>query len=154
MFCYYDSPIGVLEIEEDGEGICKVQLIRQSMILYAEWDKPPLLAQAVQELEEYFSGKRKVFDLPLSYHGTPFQVAVWEELRKIPYGETRNYGQIATAIGNPKAARAVGMANNRNHLMIVVPCHRVIGKDGRLVGYAGGVDTKEKLLTLEKEGGL
>lgn len=154
MFCYYESPIGVLEIEEDGEGICKVQLIRQSTILYAEWDKTPLLARAVQELEEYFSGKRKVFDLPLSYHGTPFQVAVWEELRRIPYGETRNYGQIASAIGNPKAARAVGMANNRNQLMIVVPCHRVIGKDGKLVGYAGGLDTKEKLLALEKEGAL
>ena len=87
--------------------------------------------------------------MPLSLKGTPFQMKVWEELRKIPYGETLSYGQIAENVGNPKAARAVGMANNKNPIMIIVPCHRVIGKNGKLVGYAGGVDIKEKLLKIE-----
>ena len=94
-------------------------------------------------------GKRKVFDLPLSLKGTDFQKQVWQALRDIPYGETRSYKQIAVAIGNPKAVRAVGMANNRNPLLIVVPCHRVIGTDGKMVGYAAGVDKKEFLLRLE-----
>ena len=98
---------------------------------------------------EYLDGKRKVFDLPLSLKGTDFQKQVWQALRDIPYGETRSYKQIAVAIGNPKAVRAVGMANNRNPLLIVVPCHRVIGTDGKMVGYAAGMDKKEFLLRLE-----
>lgn len=108
-----------------------------------------LLRQAVRELEEYFAGTRRSFTLPLAPAGTPFQQAVWNALRTIPYGETRSYGQIAAQIGRPKACRAVGMANNRNPIAIVVPCHRVVGSTGALVGYAGGLSVKERLLTLE-----
>lgn len=112
----------------------------------------PLLRQAAQELEEYFAGTRQTFSVPVSPAGTPFQLRVWEALRAIPYGQTRTYGQIAAATGNPLASRAVGMANNRNPIAIVVPCHRVIGADGHLTGYAGGLDKKTFLLRLEQEG--
>ena len=108
-----------------------------------------LIRRTYKQFVEYLDGKRKVFDLPLSLKGTDFQKQVWQALRDIPYGETRSYKQIAVAIGNPKAVRAVGMANNRNPLLIVVPCHRVIGTDGKMVGYAAGMDKKEFLLRLE-----
>jgi len=108
-----------------------------------------LIRRMYKQFVEYLDGKRKVFDLPLLLKGTDFQKQVWQALRDIPYGETRSYKQIAVAIGNPKAVRAVGMANNRNPLLIVVPCHRVIGTDGKMVGYAAGVDKKEFLLRLE-----
>lgn len=108
--------------------------------------------QAVQELAEYFAGKRTEFTVPLHENGTPFQKRVWAALRTIPYGETRSYGQIAEQIGNPGGARAVGMANNRNPIMIITPCHRVIGADGSLVGFGGGLSVKEYLLELEKRG--
>ncbi|TDP58469.1 methylated-DNA--[protein]-cysteine S-methyltransferase [Aminicella lysinilytica] len=111
-----------------------------------------LMDSVANELAEYFDGKRREFDFPYELHGTEFQMEVWNALCDIPYGETRSYGQIAEAIGNPKASRAVGMANNRNPLMIVVPCHRVIGADGRLTGYAGGLPVKEALLRLESDG--
>lgn len=111
--------------------------------------KTELSEIAALQLEEYFTGKRKQFDIPLAPKGTYFQMMVWDALQKIPYGETRNYKEIAEAIGNPKAARAVGMANNKNKLMIIIPCHRVIGANGALVGYAGGIEFKEKLLKLE-----
>ena len=107
------------------------------------------LDEAERQLREYFDGARKSFDLPLSQHGTPFQLAVWDALRQIPYGKTRSYGDIARQIGKPGAARAVGMANNRNPICIVVPCHRVIGANGSLTGYGGGLDKKEALLKLE-----
>lgn len=109
----------------------------------------PLAAKAFEELEEYFQGKRREFDLPLNPAGTEFQKKVWEALRTIPYGETRSYGEIAVQVGNPKAFRAVGMANHKNPIAIMVPCHRVIGKNGSLTGYAGGLDFKKKLLELE-----
>lgn len=109
-----------------------------------------LLSQAVRELEEYFAGERREFTFPTAAAGTPFQRLVWEALREIPYGETRTYGEIARRIGHPGAARAVGQANNRNPLPIVVPCHRVIGASGTLTGYAGGLDVKERLLELER----
>lgn len=109
-----------------------------------------LIKEAYRQLTEYLSGKRKEFNLPLLLKGTSFQKQVWEELMNIPFGETRSYKQIAEAIGNPKAVRAVGMANNKNPLLIVVPCHRVIGANGKLVGYAVGLDKKEFLLKLEK----
>jgi O-6-methylguanine DNA methyltransferase len=102
------------------------------------------------ELEEYFSGNRKKFSVPLNSLGTPFQLKVWEELRNIPYGETRTYSDIAEKIKNPKGQRAVGLANNKNPIGIVVPCHRVIGKNGALVGYAGGIELKERLLNIER----
>jgi len=102
------------------------------------------------QLEEYFAGSRTVFELPLNPEGSIFQKKVWEALLEIPYGETRSYGEIAKNIGNPKASRAVGMANNKNPLAIVVPCHRVIGSNGKLVGYGGGIPIKQQLLELER----
>jgi methylated-DNA-[protein]-cysteine S-methyltransferase len=110
----------------------------------------PLIKDAYRQLSEYLKGERKGFDLPLLIKGTTFQQQVWKALLEIPYGETRSYKQIAVAIGNPKAVRAVGMANNRNPLLIVVPCHRVIGANGKLVGYGAGIEKKEFLLRLEK----
>ena len=109
-----------------------------------------LIQQAFEQLQEYLEGKRQTFCFPINSKGTPFQEQVWNALRNIPYGETRSYKQIAEVIGNPKAVRAVGMANNRNPLLIVNPCHRVIGADGRLVGYAAGLSLKEFLLELER----
>ena len=103
-----------------------------------------------RQLEEYFAGKRKQFDLPLSLRGTEFQRQVWAALRDIPYGVTRSYGQIAQAVGRPKAVRAVGMANHRNPISIIVPCHRVVGADGSLTGYGGGLENKKFLLALER----
>ncbi|MDF1493176.1 methylated-DNA--[protein]-cysteine S-methyltransferase [Caproiciproducens sp. CPB-2] len=112
--------------------------------------KTPLLKEAERQLSEYFSGIRKAFDLPLRAEGTEFQKTVWAALRSIPYGETRSYGQVAKSIGRPSASRAVGMANNKNPILILTPCHRVVGSDGGLVGYAGGLERKEQLLKLER----
>lgn len=114
-------------------------------------NKAELMDRTASELAEYFDGKRKHFDIPFALHGTPFQKAVWDALCHIPYGETRSYKEIAAAVGNPKASRAVGMANNKNPIPLLVPCHRVIGASGLLVGYAGGLDLKKKLLKLENE---
>ncbi len=108
-----------------------------------------LLKKVKDQLLKYLAGKKKTFDLPLDFRGTPFQKKVWGALSRIPYAQTRSYQDIAEAIGNPKATRAVGMANNRNPLPILVPCHRVIGKDGSMVGYGGGLSLKKKLLSLE-----
>lgn len=110
-----------------------------------------LLKDAEKQLEEYFCGKRKKFNLPLKQEGTEFMQSVWKVLETIPYGETRSYKQIAEMIGNPKAVRAVGMANNKNNIPIIIPCHRVIGNNGKLVGYALGLEMKQWLLDLEKE---
>lgn len=110
-----------------------------------------LLVQAAGQLDEYFTGKRKEFDLPLAAKGTLFQKKVWNALCTIPYGETRSYKDIAIQIGNAKACRAVGMANHNNPIGIIVPCHRVVGADGKLVGYAGGLDRKQLLLELERK---
>jgi len=110
----------------------------------------PLIQKAAAQIKEYFEGKRTQFKLPLVMHGTEFQMAVWQALQKIPYGETRSYKEIAASIGRPKAVRAVGMANNRNPISIIVPCHRVIGHDGKLVGYGGGLPLKQHLLELER----
>lgn len=108
-----------------------------------------IIKETKKQLQEYCEGKRKEFTLPLELEGTPFQVKVWQELLKIPYGTTKSYQDIAQAINNPKASRAVGMANNRNRIMIIIPCHRVIGSNGKLVGYAGGLKMKEELLKIE-----
>jgi len=110
----------------------------------------PLIQKAAAQIKEYLEGKRKQFKLPLVLHGTEFQMAVWQALQKIPYGETRSYKEIAASIGRPKAVRAVGMANNRNPISIIIPCHRVIGHDGKLVGYGGGLPLKQFLLELER----
>jgi len=114
--------------------------------------EPIVIRRAFAQIEEYLAGRRKRFDLPLYVEGTPFMRRVWDELRKIPYGETRSYKDIAAAIGQPGAMRAVGMANNRNPLALIIPCHRVIGADGRLVGFGGGLDVKRRLLELEAGG--
>ena len=111
---------------------------------------PAPLRDAATQLEEYFRGERQVFDLPLAPEGTDFQRRVWAQLEQIPYGQTRSYGQIAAAIGQPRASQAVGAANGRNPLSIVVPCHRVLGSTGALVGYAGGLERKQALLELER----
>lgn len=108
--------------------------------------------ETARQLDEYFAGKRREFSVPIKTQGTDFQEKVWAALRKIPYGETRTYGQIAAQIGNPKAGRAVGGANHNNPIMILTPCHRVIGADGSLTGFGGGLDVKEALLALEKKG--
>ena len=110
----------------------------------------PILREAERQLSDYFAGRRTVFDLPLDFRGTAFQRAVWGELLKIPYGETRSYGEIAWAIGSPSAVRAVGAANGRNPISIVAPCHRVIGASGKLTGFAGGLEAKAFLLDLER----
>lgn len=151
LSCFCPSPIGNLKIETDSHGITAIHFMGEEPLSCTDNLLPlhPLLQQAMQELNEYFNGCRQVFTLPLAPQGTPFQHTVWHALQKIPYGTTCSYGQIAAAIGNPKASRAVGMANNRNPLPILIPCHRVIGADGRLVGYGGGLDIKRKLLALE-----
>lgn len=109
-----------------------------------------LLSMATIQLDEYFQGKRTTFSLPFKLTGTPFQLAVWKELQNIPYGQTTSYKEIAQKINKPKACRAVGMANNKNLLPIIIPCHRVIGSNGKLIGYAGGLKLKNYLLELEK----
>jgi len=106
--------------------------------------------EIVQQLSEYFEGKRTRFELPLDVEGTPFQKSVWNQLLQIPYGETRSYGDIAKALGKPAASRAVGMANHNNPVAIVIPCHRVVGQNGSLTGYAGGLHLKEQLLSIER----
>lgn len=148
---YYNTKIGIIGIEENGTAITKLDFINkdvQEEIL--EKNETELLRETIKQLKEYLDGKRTLFDLPLEPKGTEFQKKVWNALKEIPYGETRSYGEIAKIIGNEKAARAVGMANNKNPIAIIVPCHRVIGANGKLVGYAGGLDLKEKLLDLEK----
>ena len=109
-----------------------------------------LLTEACRQLDEYFQGKRKNFNLPLGYEGTPFQEKVWRELQSIPYGETRSYEDIAVKIGSPKAVRAVGQANNKNPILLIIPCHRVIHKNGDINGFACGIETKKYLLNLER----
>ena len=146
---YFDTEIGTIRIAENGTAITEVRFCKQP---YAKQQtcKTPLLKEAFEQLNEYFTGTRREFHLPLAPQGTPFQQAVWETLCTIPYGETRSYLQIAQLIGNPKACRAVGMANHKNPIGIIIPCHRVIGKNGNLTGYAGGLDKKENLLLLEQ----
>lgn len=152
--CYMFSPIGTVCIEEDGAAITALYIADKDKNIAVEADNcsvaSEILNQAKQELTEYFGGKRKEFDLPLHMTGTEFQIKVWRELCRIPYGETRCYEDIAKAVGNPKACRAVGGANNKNHILILIPCHRVIGKNGSLVGFGGGVDVKKYLLELEQ----
>jgi methylated-DNA-[protein]-cysteine S-methyltransferase len=113
-------------------------------------DRNAIIEATMAELDEYYQGKRTEFTLPLRAVGTPFQMKVWQALSTIPYGETRSYGQIAAQVDNPKGSRAVGMANNRNPISIIIPCHRVIGADGKLVGYGGGLDKKVWLLDFEQ----
>ena len=139
-----DTPAGPMTLVSDGEA-----LIRADFGGAPASDACPILDAAERELREFFAGKRRAFTVPLKPSGTPFQLRVWEALRAIPYGETRSYQDVARAVGNERATRAVGLANNRNPLAVIVPCHRVIGKGGSLVGYGGGLDNKRYLLGLE-----
>ena len=148
---FYETSIGRIGIAENGTAITHLFLNDEPAPKDALTKETDLLKQAGAQLIDYFAGKRKCFDLPLSPKGTEFQQKVWKALQEIPYGETRSYGEIARAIGQDKAYRAVGMANNRNPIALFIPCHRVVGSNGKLVGYAGGLDMKEQLLNLEKQ---
>ncbi len=150
MNCFYkyETIIGPLFILENNGSIVGISNKAEG------WQginkETEVIKETYRQLSEYFAGKRESFDIPIKTQGTDFQEKVWNVLKQIPYSETRSYKDIACAVGNPKAMRAVGMANNRNPIMIVIPCHRVIGANGQLIGYGGGLDVKEKLLTLEK----
>ncbi len=147
------SPLGMVTIQASSEGLLGVWFetcTTKPNALGERDEHHPILIQAVVQLTEYFSGLRNEFDLPLAVTGTDFQNQVWHVLTTIPYGETWSYQDLANAIGNPKAVRAVGLANGKNPISVVVPCHRVIGKSGKLTGYAGGVDRKQRLLALEQ----
>lgn len=152
----YDFEIGELAICEENGKIVLVNVVKtkediEEMAKNSIQKETSLIKNTKQQLDEYFAGKRKKFDIPIKLDGTDFQINVWKELLKIPYGETCSYLDIAKRIGNPKASRAVGMANNKNKIIIIVPCHRVIGSNKKLVGYACGLEVKEKLLELERK---
>lgn len=142
------SPIGPLTLVEEGGALVQVVFDGDPVIAGREEDSP-LLREAERQLTAYFAGHLQVFSLPLRTEGTPFQEKVWRALQQIPYGETRTYGELAASIGQPAAARAVGGANHRNPLPIVIPCHRVVAAHGGLGGYGGGLDKKRWLLALE-----
>ena len=146
---FYDTIIGRIGITEEAGAI--------SRVFYGADTTPdphiigtPLIQKTYKQISEYLSGKRASFDLPLAIHGTEFQKKVWDQLTKIPFGKTCNYKDIATNMEKPGASRAIGMANNKNPLMIIIPCHRVVGTNGDLVGYAGGIAAKQYLLDIEK----
>jgi len=147
---FYDFPIGTIGIEEDDDSISSMFFGSEKALAGQDIAETPLIQKAASQFTEYFAGERKEFDLPLALKGTEFQMAVWKALQAIPNGETRSYQDIAKAIGKPQASRAVGMANSKNPIFIIVPCHRVIGQDSRLGGYVAGVPAKEYLLGLEK----
>jgi methylated-DNA-[protein]-cysteine S-methyltransferase len=150
-----DSPVGPLLLAADDDGALTHLLFgdeaRPAALGAGVRADPAPFAALVAQLDEYFAGARRVFDVPLAPAGTPFQREAWTALRTIPYGETRSYGAQAAAIGRPRASRAVGAANGRNPIAIVVPCHRVVGADGTLTGYGGGVATKRWLLAHEQQ---
>ncbi len=153
LACYtYDTALGKVGVASDGSAVTGLRFEGLS-----PWNDnrtaDKITDEAARQLEEYLAGKRRRFDLPLNPAGTAFQQSVWQGLQTIPYGETRSYAQVAKMVGNPGASRAVGMANNKNPILILIPCHRVIGADGALVGYAGGLEIKKKLLELERSFG-
>ena len=148
MHTTFTSPIGPLTLHAARGSITSVWMEDDESLQEHRDDTPPL-AEARRQLEAYFVGELHEFDLPLAPRGTGFQLRVWEELRAIPYGETISYGELARRMGDPGAARAVGLANGRNPLPVIVPCHRVIGADGSLTGFGGGLDRKRALLELE-----
>ena len=146
---YYDSPVGRIYIADENGAITDVAM---RPIDGSDENETPLIAQAAEMLREYFDGRRKSFDgLPLCTGGTSFQKKAWDALLAIPYGQTRTYKEQAMAVGNVKACRAVGAANGKNPISIIIPCHRVIGSDKSLTGYAGGIDIKKALLELEQK---
>jgi methylated-DNA-[protein]-cysteine S-methyltransferase len=143
-----DSPLGQLRLVSDGHALLRIEFENMHGKDGQQQDDA-ILSQAIKQLTEYFSGQRRQFSVPLGAGGTDFQQQVWSALREIPFGELRSYRDIATVIGNIKAVRAVGAANGRNPIPIIVPCHRVIGSNGTLTGFAGGLDAKRTLLDLE-----
>lgn len=147
MHCILPSPCGPLRIEATPEAITRVQFLDDEVLPVAAGS--PLLAEASAQLAAYFAGRRRHFDLPLAPHGTLFQQQVWRALQEIPWNQPCSYTDIAAAIGNPRAVRAVGAANGRNPIAIIIPCHRVIGANGSLTGYAGGLARKRWLLAHE-----
>lgn len=150
----YRSKIGIINFIEEKGAITSLSLERageeEKEENGVEVRCTPVIQEAWNQVEAYFKGKRKTFDFPMNLKGTPFQRQVWEALQEIPYGKTCSYKEIAIRIGRPKACRAVGMANNKNPIPIAIPCHRVVGADGKLVGYAYGLEIKEWLLELER----
>ena len=146
-----DSPVGKLRLVAEDGFLTELRFGGEPAVVEGDMEEDAVLDEAQRQLDEYFKGERKYFDLPLKMKGTPFQLADWEALKGIPYGETVTYGEIARRIGSPKAVRAVGMANHNNPVSIIVPCHRVIGKNGKLTGYGGGLDIKRQLLELEQK---
>lgn len=155
VYMYMDSPVGALKLVAHDQALVAVmwdnedhKRVRLAELI--EDRQHPILLRVKKQLEEYFAGQRQQFDLPLDFQGTDFQQQVWQALLSIPYGEKRSYKDIAVQIGNEKAVRAVGAANGRNPISIIAPCHRVIGSSGALVGFAGGLDKKQILLSLEQ----
>ncbi|TFG63480.1 MAG: methylated-DNA--[protein]-cysteine S-methyltransferase [Nitrospirales bacterium] len=149
----WPSPVGGLLLLDDGRGLCGIQFQdgAHPLEIDAQWKKQRSpFTPVIQQLEEYFAGRLQRFTIPLSLEGTAFQRSVWRALKTIPYGKTVSYGAISKRIGNPKASRAVGAANGQNPVSIIVPCHRVIGANGKLVGYGGGLPIKTALLKLEQ----
>ena len=155
VYMYMDSPVGALKLVAHDHALVAVmwdnedhKRVRLAELI--EDHQHPMLLRVKKQLEQYFAGQRQQFDLPLDFQGTDFQQQVWQTLLTIPYGETRSYKEIAVQIGNEKAVRAVGAANGKNPISIIAPCHRVIGSSGALVGFAGGLDKKQILLSLEQ----
>ena len=149
VYYIYETIFGKILIESDGSAITGIKTDK-NIKPAGKNERDALTDKAAGQLEEYFKGKRSRFDIPIVLHGTDFQRSVWKALCDIPYGETRSYKQIAQAIGNPNACRAVGLANNKNPIWIMIPCHRVIGSKGELTGYGGGLEMKQRLLEIEK----
>ena len=147
---YMKSPIGVVKIEADEQNITSVRLAKLGEEPKDIDGLPPHVKQCIEQMNEYFAGKRRIFTVPVKQQGTEFQKRVWDKLREIPFGTTISYLELSKRLGNPKLPRAVGAANGKNKLWIIVPCHRVIGSDGGLTGYAGGVPCKLQLLEHER----
>ncbi|NOY29917.1 MAG: methylated-DNA--[protein]-cysteine S-methyltransferase [Planctomycetes bacterium] len=153
-YTYLDTPIGELLLAGDQDGLRELGFPDGPKRRRAEpaWElRDTFFAEAKSQLNDYFSGSLRTFSLPLKPSGTPFQLDVLQQLQKIPYGETVSYGEIAARLGRPKAMRAVGAANGRNPIPVIIPCHRVIGSNGKLTGFGGGLPTKSALLKLERE---
>ncbi|MBL8232705.1 MAG: methylated-DNA--[protein]-cysteine S-methyltransferase [Bryobacterales bacterium] len=152
-YTWMESPVGDLLLAGTSESLHRLHFSKGSKATQEDpsWQRDDrAFHHVVLQLREYFSGRRRHFDVRLHPHGTPFQLQVWEQLQTIPYGQTISYGELAGRIGNPAASRAVGLANGANPIAILIPCHRVIGANGKLTGFGGGIDVKEKLLALER----
>jgi len=160
FYAFMETPIGKLLVASSEKGLVRIMFPHKEKVdsvslLKKEYPEETLVEDreknlsVIEQLEEYFDGSRTVFSLPLDIRGTEFQKSVWDTLKKVPYGETRSYGEIARSIGKSKAARAVGNANRKNPIPIVIPCHRIIGSDGSMTGFRGGIPLKKKLLELE-----